>query len=245
MKKVISKLKHKKNTGDSLDDFIVKYNQNNENKANSQIDIESLDIRRKVFISLIGLYRTWQNAPSFVLFSAIFILPLKKKYIYTPTQYVNQFRSIFDGLTEEIDESFIKMLQWKDSQGSIIFMLDDYECTEYTSDPLIDPFWYHLSETLHTLYDPISRTKYNKLNLDTKWWTNKEKFQSKYDVKTTSILQELFFLTMKYKTVSEILYQSNPSLHPIYAYEKNISAPVVYILYESCWWISSDYDANI
>ncbi len=63
--------KQKKN---SFDDFIVKHSKS---KINPLIDIQSLDIRRKVFISLIGLYRSWQNVPSF--FCELLCLALKKK----------------------------------------------------------------------------------------------------------------------------------------------------------------------
>ena len=137
---------------------------------------------------------------------------------------------------EEIKE-FIQLLKWKDSQGLVLWMLDEYEypnLTERNSDrqsvnELVAPFWYHLSEKLSKLYDPITRDFYKQINVDKEWWSNKQLFKSKFNTKTTSILSELYFLKMNYSSMQEIIYQSNPSsLKPMinYSHQPLVMTPV-------------------
>eukprot|EP01084_Bolivina_argentea_P183271 316278_1 len=76
------------------EDFIIKYNKLNE-RNNNTIDIKSLDQRRVIFVSLIGLFSSWRECPSFVLYSAIFLVPLKHKWIYNPVKYVHEIQSNF------------------------------------------------------------------------------------------------------------------------------------------------------
>eukprot|EP01084_Bolivina_argentea_P002771 5137_1 len=80
------------NTCNQNDDFIINYNKTNMIN-NNKIDIKSLDQRRVVFISLLGIYQTWRECPSFVLYSAIFVLPLKRDWLYNPEKYVNEIKS--------------------------------------------------------------------------------------------------------------------------------------------------------
>eukprot|EP01084_Bolivina_argentea_P222905 377253_1 len=235
------------------DEFIIKYNQNN--KSNELTDITSFDPRRKVFISLLGLYRTWRNCPSNILYSSIFILPLKSKWIYSPLKYIDEIRSISilsSAVFKDIKQmqEFIQMLQWKDSQGCCIWMLNDYANEQMSDSELIQPIWYHISNTLVKL-------KLNKLNLDTDSWKDQLKKNSEYDVTYLEILSEFYFTYMKFKTLKEIIHQSNPEyLHPIKSYissEYENNKPV----YKLCklndikddddtdnWWISADYDAE-
>lgn len=119
------------------------------------------------------------------------------------------------------------MLKWKDSQGLVFWMMDDYNLSDNNShcdddqyqNPLINPFWYYLSKQLNDLIDPVTRKKYNALHLDEKWWRSKGNYVSKYDTKISSVLSELYFKTMKYKIMQEIIYQSNPmSLYPVTEY---------------------------
>eukprot|EP01084_Bolivina_argentea_P072101 130951_1 len=46
--------------------------------------------RRIVFVSALGLYETYLFCPASILYSAIFILPIKKKWIYYPEQCKNE-----------------------------------------------------------------------------------------------------------------------------------------------------------
>lgn len=54
---------------------------------------DSLDARRVVFVSLIGLYQSWKDCPSVVLYSAVFILPLHRQWIYNPRKYEEELQS--------------------------------------------------------------------------------------------------------------------------------------------------------
>ena len=69
---------------------MTKYIQQN---INAITDISSYDERRVVFVSLNGLFRTWKQCPSMILYHSMLIMPLKKKWIYNPSKYENEFRS--------------------------------------------------------------------------------------------------------------------------------------------------------
>lgn len=133
-------------------------------------------------------------------------------------------------------------MKWKDSQKLAFWILDnsfdqqltdcDKTCDQHhgvkqdgmnnNENILIAPFWRHLSYKLTKLYDPVTGHNYKPLIFAEKWWTtkfNKETdIKYKYLSKTSSILAELYLLTMKYKAMQEIIYQSNPSLNPIKSY---------------------------
>eukprot|EP01083_Nonionella_stella_P204016 744001_1 len=231
--KLKTKLKKKKQSKQNKNnDFIIKHKQMNENK--DIVNTQPLDIRQKVFISLVGLYQTWESTPTHVLYTAIFILPLKKEWIHDPSKYVKELQS-HSGSSEM--ETFAQMLQWKDKQGLAFWMLDhDPDDTNINTgiqtNELIHPFWYYLSDKLNAM-------KHNKLNLDVKWWQNNN---LKTCAKTSSIMCELFFMTMKFKTIKDILYQSNPeSLDPIAFYSSD-SENVSYDDNNDGLWISSEYD---
>ncbi len=51
-----------------------------------------------------------------------------------------------------------------------------------------------------------------------KW--NIHMYQTKYNVSLQHVLNELYFLTMKFECIQEILYQSNPSLNVVIQYRK-------------------------
>eukprot|EP01083_Nonionella_stella_P233157 821819_1 len=164
---------NKNNTFDqNTDDFIIEYNKTNA-MNNNKIDIKSLDQRRVVFISLIGLYQSWRECPSFVLYSAILLLPLKKEWLYNPVKYINEIKSnfisqcnSFSDVNETIE--FIKLLKWKDRQGLVFWMLSDYNNYKNDANSLIHPFWHHFNNKLTNLYDPISKRKYNTIEFNEK-----------------------------------------------------------------------------
>eukprot|EP01084_Bolivina_argentea_P221583 375248_1 len=207
----------------SPDDFIKQYAQTN---TNNLTDIKSLDLRRKIFISLICLFNTWKDCPNHILYSSIFLVPLKRAWIYNPSEYTEEIGShfiskmnIFSDATEI--NQFIELLKWKDHQHLIFWMLDEYENTDNNNNPLINPFWFDINKKLTNLYDPITGNTYNEINLNMEWWENKNKYISKYNVKTSSILAEFYFLTKKFCCIQEILYQSNPkSFDVIKSYKK-------------------------
>ncbi len=78
--------------GHNNEDFIINHSQHN--TKNDITDIKTFDERRKVFISLLGLIQSWQNCPSNVLYSAILILPLKLKWIYSSDKHLTELRTL-------------------------------------------------------------------------------------------------------------------------------------------------------
>eukprot|EP01083_Nonionella_stella_P109403 318977_1 len=244
----------------NLSDFIIRHFQNN--KHNAIDDIQKLDQRRLVFISLIGAYQTWKQCPSVSLYSALFLMPLKRDWIRYPEQYTQELYAYFTypllsvSDTEGI-EQFINLLKWKDSQHLVFWMLDAYPEVplSVSQGALVYPFWHHLSNAISHLYDPITKSNCNPLQLDDKFWkTDKTRHlcRTAYGIETKTILCELYFQTMKFKAIQTILYTSNSeSLHAIKYYgDQGISTyknPLVSLdddEDEGSWWISPDYDPN-
>ena len=125
----------------------------------------------------------------------------------------------------------MKLLKWKDSQNLVFWMLDDYDCSDDDNGrnlyEFIAPFWHKLSSKLTNLYDPVTRKKYLPLKLTKKFWkeiyNQNEINSSKFGSKTEDIINEIALLiTMQYKSIQEIIYQSNPnSLKPMISYNHN------------------------
>eukprot|EP01083_Nonionella_stella_P129206 391927_1 len=80
-----------KHDGRNTEKFIMDFHKKQTlNGISEENNLLINDQGRVVFISLIGLYQTWTKCPSAVLFSSIFMLPLKKKWIYSATKYKNE-----------------------------------------------------------------------------------------------------------------------------------------------------------
>eukprot|EP01084_Bolivina_argentea_P006941 13109_1 len=116
---------------------------------------------RVVFISLIGLYESWRDCPMDILNRSIFILPLKKEWIWNQPQsrlwdHHHDFQRFFQ------DHDFIKLLRWKD-ENKLLFWMEDNYFIPGNDDHNISPFWIFLSHRLQRLH-------YNPLILDTECW---------------------------------------------------------------------------
>eukprot|EP01084_Bolivina_argentea_P089634 161692_1 len=241
----------------SHEDLIVQYSQKHKNR-DAKI-IQSWDQRRVVFVSLLGAYQTWNKCPSAILYTSLFIMPLKRNWIYHPHKYRDEIRSTFLSQLSWLSDmsninEFMNLLKWKDSQGLVLWMLDEYNIPKTRDyDRLIEPFWYHVSATLSGLYDPITQSTYNPLDLNAKW------VKDSCNCNRSSVLYELYFLKMKYKAMMEILSHSNASLNPIISFSVdaiascpsvNPSACPIYNdvdvdvanPHEDMWWISNEYD---
>ena len=59
---------------------------------------DTIDRRRVVFISLSGLYKSYKQCPSHVLYTSLMILPLKRSWIYNPSRYAKQLKAQFVGM---------------------------------------------------------------------------------------------------------------------------------------------------
>eukprot|EP01084_Bolivina_argentea_P004295 8172_1 len=154
IKSKFAKYKRNKNK----DDFIIKFSATNNKTVNNE---QLNDERRLVFVSLIGLYQTYQNCTPMQLYYALFIVPLKRKWIYEPNKYQQEFTFLSQFQDTTKNEEFIQLLRWKDSQGTIFWMIDNYKNNKkdqhvntVTATYTAAPFWKNLSKILVTLYDP-------------------------------------------------------------------------------------------
>jgi len=268
-KHIRSKLKRKGERSDSLsaDEFIIQHAHRNKRNDRNLI-ANCLDPRRVVFVSLIGLYQSWKDCPSVVLYSALFILPLDRQWVYHPTKYHEELQTYFSTPTrsplEDADsKEFMELLKWKDQQKLVFWMRGS--ATSTGDGP--HPFWKELSLRLSTLHDTVSGDRYNALHLEEQWW--RDLVVTKFDTKISSVLMELQSLTMRFDSIREILWQSNPkSLNPVIAFsvdgrDSSSQDPPSAVSFEICrmeprddedhshcdgrggmWFIADDYDRN-
>eukprot|EP01084_Bolivina_argentea_P111327 198674_1 len=184
----------------------------------------SVDQRRLVFVSLSGLYQTWDTCPKSQLHSSIFMLPLKREWIHHPSKYQKQIcgeRTTFKD--KKRFKQFIQLLKWKERQNLAFWMLDEYETNEegkLQDNQLVAGFWRHFNAKLCQLYDPSSQTRYKSLTFDSRFWRfTYNRSLSRYHTPAYKILSELYFVTKQFKATQELIYQSNPnSLNPIVSY---------------------------
>mmetsp|Transcript_9953 Transcript_9953/g.15134 ORF Transcript_9953/g.15134 Transcript_9953/m.15134 type:complete len:357 (-) Transcript_9953:28-1098(-) len=186
--------------------------------------------KRTVFVSLTGLHESWRDCPTVILYSSIFIFPLKKEWIYRSKtkQEVQQHR--FSTLLQ--DAEFVRLLRWKDAQG-LLFCMEDISITQVMQtcdhgdpdhdDVLIHPFWRYLSRKLSTMYDPATGHTYSPLRMDMRWWDSQyaaaaNNNASQFNATVAEIQRELLCLDMKLKSISELLYQSNPTMNIVMKY---------------------------
>eukprot|EP01083_Nonionella_stella_P043537 117470_1 len=199
----------------SCDSFIINHSHDEITKEkDNQMDIDALDTRRIVFVSVTGLYQSWKECPSSVLYTALLLMPLKRQWIYKPWRHKDRL-SILGDINDTETVQFLRLLKWKDSQGLCCWMLDQ----EYTNEmSLIHPIWLHLNDTLQRLHDPITCAKYQCIPLDDKWWQS-DNYISEYEVQSPAIVHEICEPSLKYSVLQEMVFQSNPtSLVPVMKY---------------------------
>eukprot|EP01084_Bolivina_argentea_P249993 418674_1 len=199
------------NKNNHVDDFFIKlHHYQQKQKILNNVSEQQIisDQRRVVFVSLLGLYQTYLLCPAPILYSAIFIVPIKKEWIYYPEQYTNELnKSIIKTLTifqNETDwNNFVCLLKWKDSQNLVIWA---HNQTINDQQSLVSEFWINFNNKLIKLYDPTTKSKYNPIILDRQWWQfDYDISKSKYKPKRYQILKELFFSTKEYKPMMEII----------------------------------------
>mmetsp|Transcript_17541 Transcript_17541/g.28003 ORF Transcript_17541/g.28003 Transcript_17541/m.28003 type:complete len:279 (+) Transcript_17541:41-877(+) len=217
-----------KHSDSAAEQFIIEFNRKkHENGAAISIPESVITSQRRVvFVSFIGLYSTWSECPASVLYPAIFILPLKRRWIFEPTKYQQEFQTSIVGQLFELgffqkDESswiqFTQMLKWKDSQNLVFWMLDADRCSYPLAHnySFVAPVWHLFNERLTKLYDPVTHAPYQPLQLDENWWKltynqTTPAHRSRFGASVASIVVELEFVTLKYQTIKEIVHQSNP-----------------------------------
>mmetsp|Transcript_47101 Transcript_47101/g.75463 ORF Transcript_47101/g.75463 Transcript_47101/m.75463 type:complete len:161 (-) Transcript_47101:11-493(-) len=114
------------------------------------------------------------------------------------------------------------LLQWKKQQNLLFCMLDneeDLRLSNQSKSSLIAPFWTNLSKRLVSM-------GFNGLDA---LFSRPSHFESKYGIKYIEVFTELCCLTMRYKSVQEIIYASNAdTLDPIVCFSSNMDmAPKV------------------
>ena len=78
-------------------------------------------------------------------------------------------------------------------------------------------FWRYFSIELSNIYDPIRKDNYKPLIIDERWWKTKYNFSldncTQYGCIPEQVIEHIRgVISPKYKTVMELIYQSNPSL---------------------------------
>ena len=91
----------------SADNFIIKFHKT---YGGNQLDDTALnDKRRIVFISLIGLFKSYKQCPSHILYTCLLVLPLKRKWIYNPNRYQRELQHQFNGMADDIFHKSMSM----------------------------------------------------------------------------------------------------------------------------------------
>eukprot|EP01083_Nonionella_stella_P030074 82570_1 len=240
-----------KSTKTNRDHFFLNYLHSKTN-TDDGLNHSDPDPRRVVFVSVLGLYLTWKQCPPYMLYTALCVMPLKRQWIYSPSKYqhdeeCNAISDLSPFSDMERTKEFIELLKWKDSQGLVSWMLDDYQHPPDATTQMVHPFWYDLNGKLTNLYDPITGANYEPLNLNVDTWR-----EHKHGSNFVSIMNELYFLRMEYKGLEEIIYSSNPEslrlMSSFIAHEQNESLKTsLFDAFDADedkdnWWISNDYD---
>eukprot|EP01083_Nonionella_stella_P006711 19443_1 len=223
------------------DSFIIQFAKNNNGRT------QSTDVcpKRVIFISLIGLYQSYQQCPPHVLRSALLILPLKKEWIHSPSQYVTELHSASGGLIrcDTSSQELFELIKWKDTQGLVFWGRDIYDDQDNESLGLVHPFWQFVSHQLTLLYDPITSRNYEPLRLDP---TALDVYED-VEVNSNDILLELYFVGLNYKCVKAILNTSNPEAFRVITSYHHARHEYVRINgMGGCddgseWWVAQDY----
>mmetsp|Transcript_48908 Transcript_48908/g.81183 ORF Transcript_48908/g.81183 Transcript_48908/m.81183 type:complete len:272 (+) Transcript_48908:35-850(+) len=174
----------------------------------------SFNPRRVTFISVYGLFQTWRQCPPTSLYNAIFILPVKKKWIEAPFKYGHQYSDLLQ------NQEFNHLLRWKLSQRLLFCACDTEDVNLQVNDAyMVATLWHQVSARLQELYDPIRQRRYDPLFLDEHHWLAHTPLPhrsfSRYEVNAEDIINELYFAQLKYKCVQRILVESNPTLRAI------------------------------
>jgi len=115
----------------------------------------------------------------------------------------------------------------------------------------VAPFWTVLSRALESLFDPVRGCTYEPLLTSPSQFAESA---SPFGATREEIAQELSSLTMRFKSISEVLFQSNPTLDIVTSYvggcplrlsptaSKSRSSVVSDAEENDAWWIAEDYD---
>ena len=144
-------------------------------------------------------------------------------------------------------QQYLQFLKFKDNQNLIFWADDNYP--SYHNVERVAAFYMYLSERLINMYCPIKKKCYSPLNiLKTTTIASDKQYQSHFGVSKGDLLKEIYFLTLKFKPMMEIIYQSNgESLNPMISYSsQNVNIKYTQNIINSelemdGFWISPDY----
>ena len=150
-------------------------------------------------------------------------------------------------------QRYLKFLKFKDSQNLIFWADDNYpsyndERTNVKKErnERVAAFYKYLSERLSKMYCPIQKRYYSPLKTI---YTESCEYQSHFGVSKDDLFKELYFLTLKFKAMMEIIHQSNSeSLNAMISYSpENVSIKYTQNIINKDlemdgFWISPDYD---
>eukprot|EP01083_Nonionella_stella_P074365 201689_1 len=221
--------------------FIVEFAHHYEpSQSGSQTTYIANDERRVAFVSVVGLFHTYCKCSPHLLYHSLFILPMKRNWLHDIREYIHFMQTSCSVSASSADVvQFWRLLMWKDSQNLLFYMLDEYEQAESS---FTHPFWSYLSEQLCRLYNPMTRRNYEPLQLTSSWETRHHN-----DPDAFATINELWFLTMKFQTMQEIISQSNPmGLNVVTFYPKTSAncrfRKVIMDEIEGEWFISDEYE---
>mmetsp|Transcript_66931 Transcript_66931/g.81961 ORF Transcript_66931/g.81961 Transcript_66931/m.81961 type:complete len:235 (-) Transcript_66931:29-733(-) len=212
----------------------VFYNDMYTSVNTNSININSSNIKRKIFISILGLYECWQSLSSFDVEYSLLLLQTKPSWIFNKIRDDN---NVFYALKLYKSTDFIQFIQYKYLQGLCVCMLNDIPNNIPFSNN-ISNIYHLISNKICELSDPLSGTHYQPLNLDPNYWLNNN---------NNDILSEIIYVNCKYKCIKHIINDSNNLLDVVIKDGSNnsdnesIFRPALDSDNNSIWWISDDY----
>lgn len=168
-----------------------------------------------MFISIIGLSKYWKEISCFDLQYSLFILPIKHEWLYDKRNKNN----ILNKYKIPQNKEFIKLIEYKYSQGLCIFMLDNinndiinddeyimngiFKCNLWNNHK-ISKTYQLISSKISSLHNLKTNKSYNKLKLDSYNW-----------IGNNNILDEITYVNCKYKALKDIIQTTNIDLDVI------------------------------
>jgi len=201
--------------------------------AMNHADIKnSLHKPRVIFVSLFALKLSWESIPFDILYHSIFCINSRKQWIFPNDNKISILESNASYITKymHLDKMFIELLRCKEEQGLIIWMncenINNNQKRNNESNGNINnniklvENWKMISNQLCCINDPITNKFYNPLKLSIHQYRNTINFQ--YVDEIQQIHEELETACFKFKSVMELLYQSNRTLIPMIHFDAKL-----------------------
>ncbi|MFI6341139.1 hypothetical protein [Streptomyces sp. NPDC050535] len=160
------------------------------------------DNRRYVFLSATFLSKQYKSIPVEALENAVFFFGSKRSWLFPATREEMLEARKQSAKYLEFDEDFKSLIRHKEDQKQVFWLLPGKDFSEG-------------SALLEALTDPASGENYLPLILDENWWlTEFSSKDAKYSQDAGLIVKNFKQGEFDYDAVTELLYQSNPTLVP-------------------------------